>query len=159
LIKKQEATSSPSTPLASHDAVPLHAPQRQSGPDYPDWKALHDIIVLQVIGTVSASLVVSLAVIISVFMLLRRSREQVPALVQVHAPPSPPPAQSEMPPAPVLVEVEPTAQPFDLGQTYEEERRLKAEAEIQREQAVLRTIFEDNLRLRQQLIEQAAVAA
>ena len=159
LTKEKEATSSHSTPLASHDATPLHAPQQQVGPDGPDWKALHDIVVLQVIGTVSASLLVSLAIVVSVFVLLRRSREQMPALVQVGAPPSTPLAQSEMPPAPEFIAEEPTAQPFDLGRTFEEERRLKAEAEIQQERAVLRTIFENNLRLRQQLIEQEAAVA
>jgi hypothetical protein len=44
-----------------------------------------------------------------------------------------------------------TAQPFELGPTYEEERRQREEAERQREQAVLQHVYEDNVRLREQL--------
>jgi hypothetical protein len=48
-------------------------------------------------------------------------------------------------------EVETTAQPFELGPTYEEERRQREEAERQREQAVMQHVYEDNVRLREQL--------
>jgi hypothetical protein len=48
-------------------------------------------------------------------------------------------------------EVESTAQPFDLGPTYEEERLQREEAERQRELAVLQHVFEDNVRLREEL--------
>jgi hypothetical protein len=43
-----------------------------------------------------------------------------------------------------------TAQPFDLGMTYEEERRLQQEALLHQEEALLRTIFEQNVQLREQ---------
>jgi hypothetical protein len=110
--------------------------------------------VLQLIGTVSASLMVSLAIVISVLVLLRRLREQLPALVRVDAPPPmSQPVQSGPPAVPDFFVEETTAQPFDLGPTYEEERLLKEEAERQQEQAVLRSVFEDNLKLHQQLIE------
>jgi hypothetical protein len=141
-------------------AAPPHAAQGGEGQDWPDRKALYDIAVLQVIGTVSTSLMVCLATVVSVFVLLRRLREQLPALVRVEAPrPIPPLVQPETPPAPEFFIEEMTAQPFDLGLTYEEESRLKDEAERQQEQAVLRTVLEDNLRLRQQLIELEAAAA
>jgi hypothetical protein len=110
--------------------------------------------VLQVIGTVTASLMVSLAIVISVFVLLRRLRDQLPALVRVDSLSPPPPVeQAAMPVAPEVIIEETTAQPFDLGPTYEEERLLKEEAERQQEQAVLRSVFEENLKLRQELIE------
>lgn len=112
----------------------------------------------------SASLMVSLAIVVSVFVLRRRMREQLPALLRVDAPPTAVPIASplappEMSPNPETFAEESTAQPFDLGPSYQEERRLKEEAERQQEQAVLRTIFEDNLRLRQQLIELESAAA
>jgi hypothetical protein len=100
---------------------------------------------------------VSLAIVVSVFVLLRRLREQLPALVEraamVTAVAQPPLVQAETPAVPDFFVEETTAQPFDLGPTYEEERLLKEEAERQQEQAVLRSVFEDNLKLRQQLIE------
>jgi hypothetical protein len=117
-------------------------------------------VILQVIGTVSASLFVSLAIVVSVFLLLRRLREQLPALVRVDAPPAPPlPVQPQTLTAPEVFVEETTAQPFDLGLTYEEERRLKEETVREREQAVLRSIFEANLTLRQQLVELKTAAA
>jgi hypothetical protein len=48
-------------------------------------------------------------------------------------------------------EQETTAQPFDLGPTYEEERLQREEAERLREKAVLQHVYEDNVRLREQL--------
>ena len=48
-------------------------------------------------------------------------------------------------------EPETTAQPFDLGPTYAEERLQREEAERQREKAVLQRVYEDNVRLREQL--------
>jgi hypothetical protein len=56
-------------------------------------------------------------------------------------------------------EVESTAQPFDLGPTYEEERLQREEAERQRELAVLQHVFEDNVRLREELGQLAGADA
>jgi hypothetical protein len=56
-------------------------------------------------------------------------------------------------------EVKTTAQPFELGPTYEEDRRQREEAERQREQAVLQHVYEDNVRLREQLEEGPAAEA
>jgi hypothetical protein len=103
---------------------------------------------------------VSLAIVISVFVLLRRLREQLPALVRLDVPsPMPQPVQAGTPAVPDFFVEETTAQPFDLGPTFEEERLLKEEAERQQEQAVLRSVFEDNLKLQQQLIELEMAAA
>jgi hypothetical protein len=46
---------------------------------------------------------------------------------------------------------ETTAQPFDPGPSYEEERRQSEEAERLRERAVLQHVYEDNVRLLAQL--------
>ena len=54
---------------------------------------------------------------------------------------------------------ETTAQPFDLGPTYAEERLQREEAERQREKAVLQRVYEDNVRLREQLEEGPAAEA
>jgi hypothetical protein len=52
-----------------------------------------------------------------------------------------------------------TAERFELGPTYEEEMRMRQEAERQREEALVRQMFEDNLRLRQQLAQLPAEAS
>jgi len=44
-----------------------------------------------------------------------------------------------------------TAEAFDLGLTYEEEKRLQDQALVQLEQAVLQQIFEDNRQLQQEI--------
>ena len=43
------------------------------------------------------------------------------------------------------------AQPFELGPTFEEEQKLKEEALRQQEEALLRHIFEENVRLREDI--------
>jgi hypothetical protein len=153
--KEREAVG----PAAPALPAPLSATESREGLDWSARNALYDIAVLQVIATVSASLMVSLAIILSVFVLLRRLRAQLPAFVRVDAPLPAPPPQAEPPLAREAVADEPAAETFDLGLTYEEERRLKEEADRQHEQAVLRTIFEDNIRLRQQLMEVEMAAA
>lgn len=45
-----------------------------------------------------------------------------------------------------------TAQQFDLGPTFEEEQKLLAEAERQKEEAILRQLFDQNQVLREQLV-------
>jgi hypothetical protein len=49
-------------------------------------------------------------------------------------------------------EEEYTAQQFELGPTYEEELRLKEQGRQQQEEALLRQVFEENVRLREQLV-------
>ncbi len=46
---------------------------------------------------------------------------------------------------------EETGELFELGPTYEEEQRLKATQEREQEQAVLHQLFEQNLRLQEEL--------
>jgi hypothetical protein len=53
---------------------------------------------------------------------------------------------------PARREEEYTAQPFELGSTDEEEMRLKEHACHQQEEALLRRVFEENVRLREQLV-------
>jgi hypothetical protein len=48
-----------------------------------------------------------------------------------------------------------SAQPFDLGPSYEEERRAKEEALLKQEEAVLRHVFDENLRLQEQIETEA----
>jgi hypothetical protein len=52
-----------------------------------------------------------------------------------------------------------TGERFELGPTYEEEMRMRQEAEKQREAAILRHIFEENMRMRLQLEHLPAEAA
>ncbi len=82
----------------------------------------------------------------------------LPAGVVLPAAASPAPA----PPAsvaPAESELEPTGQPFDLGPTYEEELQLRQEQAQQQDGAVLRQLFEDNLKLREELKQAEAVPA
>jgi hypothetical protein len=153
--KEESGPSAPTLPAPPSAATP-RATQESGGQDRPAGNVLYDIAVLQAISTISASLMVSLAIVVSVFVLRRRLREPFPSFVQVNAPPL---AQPEPPPAPEFRAEKPAEQTFDLGLTYEEERRLQEEADWQQEQAVLQTIFEDNVKLRQQLIELEAAAA
>jgi hypothetical protein len=64
------------------------------------------------------------------------------AYVPATAPPAAPPP-SAAPPS--------TAQPFDIGPTYEEEMALRAEADRQAEAAVLQRIYDDNVKLRDEV--------
>lgn len=157
--KAAAGTLIPIAPASSRTAEP-RSTQGDETQDRSDRDALYNMAVLQVIATVAASLIVSVAIVVSVFVVLRRLGQEMPALVRV---PAPALAQSEPPPMPLLVPPpiaeESTAETFDLGLTYEEERRLQEEAERQQEQAVLRTIFEDNLKLRQQLSQLELAAA
>jgi hypothetical protein len=58
------------------------------------------------------------------------------------------PAQAApAPPPPRTTEPELTGEAFDLGPTYEEERQQRQQQGQRQEQAVLRQLFEDNLRL------------
>ncbi len=52
-----------------------------------------------------------------------------------------------------------TGEKFDLGPTYEEERLAKQEAELLREKAILQEIFEENLRLQEELRSQLETAS
>lgn len=152
---KQKEAVEPATPTLP---APPSATTRREVADGSTRNALYDIAVVQVIATVSASLMVSLAIILSVFVLLRRLRVELPAFVRVETP-LPETTQVEPPLEREVGTDIPLAETFDLGLTYEEERRLKEEADLQHEQAVLRTIFEDNIRLRQQLREVEMAAA
>jgi hypothetical protein len=42
-------------------------------------------------------------------------------------------------------------QPFDIGPSYEEELRTRNQEKQQRESAILMEIFQDNLRMREQV--------
>jgi hypothetical protein len=53
-------------------------------------------------------------------------------------------------------EPEPTGEQFDLGPSYEEEKRAKEEALHQQEMAVLQQIFEDNRKLLEEIEESSA---
>jgi hypothetical protein len=64
-----------------------------------------------------------------------------------------PAAPPGLQPAPEAVVWEDTASNFDLGPTYEEEMRQREAAALDQEQAVLRQLFEQNVRLREQIGE------
>jgi hypothetical protein len=65
--------------------------------------------------------------------------------------------EAALPPATAANE-EQTAQAFDLGPSYEEEKRAKEEAQRQQEEALLRHIFDENVQLREQIDGQADAA-
>jgi hypothetical protein len=50
-------------------------------------------------------------------------------------------------------EPESTAEQFELGPTYDEELKSRQDQEQHQEQAVLRQLFEDNLKLRRDVAE------
>ena len=55
------------------------------------------------------------------------------------------------PEAPPAAEAAPTGEQFDLGPSYEEEQQAKADAIRQQELAILQHIYEENLRLHQEI--------
>ena len=69
-----------------------------------------------------------------------------PATQTAAATPSPPSAPADIEETQMT-----TARPFDLGPTFEEERGLREQDVQQQEAGVLRQLFEDNLKLRDQI--------
>jgi hypothetical protein len=63
------------------------------------------------------------------------------------------PGHLAAPPDDTPDELPSTAQPFDLGPTYEEERAAREDAVQLQEQALLQEVFEQNLRLRDELAQ------
>jgi hypothetical protein len=101
-------------------------------------------------ASTAAGVVVALALSFAGLLLLRRlgvalpiGWQQVPAAAPAVAPPA------EHIPEPVTdFDRVPD---FDLGPTYAEEARLREEAAREQERAVLRQIFEQNVRLREEI--------
>lgn len=61
------------------------------------------------------------------------------------------PEATEAPQPTLPAEEEPTAERFELGPTYEEEQQARAEEQRHKELAVLQQVFEDNVRLRDEI--------
>jgi hypothetical protein len=103
-----------------------------------------------------------LAHVAALLFLLHRYGSRLGPLFRVELTSPMPPMSQSPPPAeePVVIHTravgytgrgETTGESFDLGPSYEEERRQKEEAVQQQEQAVLQQILEQNLRLREQI--------
>jgi hypothetical protein len=102
-----------------------------------------------------AALLVSLPVFcVAVYILLRKFRFVLPAVAPAEARWEPAPQPGGLTQQPADGPVDPARQ-FDMGPSYEEERQLREEAARQQEQAVLQHLYEQNLRLREQIGELA----
>jgi hypothetical protein len=169
--KPAVATAPPAPPPSS--PAPVHSPAEDKGEGPTSF--LYQVAVVQLVSVIGSLVVGPVVVLLALLFLLRRFKgagsllrvevvnSGTPAPTFVYGGPAPWPApvpaaggdgaevrlpSAAAPPEP---EVETTAQPFELGPTYEEERRQREQAQQQREQAVFQHVYEDNVRLREQL--------
>jgi len=174
-VPVQEAA--PPAPAAPEAAKPAAHPEERpapttvviNSPAAPRATAantLHDVTLLHAVIAVAAFVLGPLVSLLAVLFLLRRYTARngplfriefvnngqglalvgpgAGAAVETHRVTVPAPAAAaEEPPS--------TAQRFDLGPTYEEELALRQQAEQQQQEATLRHIFEENMKLREQL--------
>lgn len=130
---------------------------------------MHDLTLLHAIIAVAAFVVGPLVSVLAVLFLLRRYTgrngplvrvefvngqgltlvSQAAGAVESHRVPVPAPAE----PAPVPDELAGTAQRFDIGPTFAEEHQQREQSQRQQQEATLRHIFEENLKLRGQIAE------
>jgi hypothetical protein len=157
-----------------HDASPSPAAPRLAENDGQDVRVnrmLFNTILVQSLALLAAVFVVPSLVLLALCLVVRRALGRSGSLVRIEVvgaagafgaavagpaqPAGPPPAPEPAPPAPAAetpaVPEEWTAEPFELGPTYEEEQRLRDEAQKQQEEALLRRLFEENLKLQEQL--------
>ncbi len=170
-VKAEKPAAAPSPP-APPSAPPAPAAEEKARPaaeaqgDGPS-KLLYSVALVQVLSALGSLVVGPLVLLAALLVVLRRYKgagsllrvevvnSGTPAPTIIYGGPAPPPAAGDdgaeaRPPAEVG-EPETTAQPFDLGLTYEEEQSQREEAERLRERAVLQHVYEDNVRLREQL--------
>jgi hypothetical protein len=130
-------------------------------------------VLVQLVSVLAALLIVLAALLVLFFWVLRRFSRANGPLIRLecvntlppgqggylvadlgrylpvgggHAAPGPPPAGRTE---------EELGQPFDLGPSYEEERQMKQQAARQQEEALLRQLAEENIRLQEQLTDDA----
>lgn len=120
---------------------------------------------LSAVSTLLGTILTPLAVLAGVWIVVRYLQGRSGPLIRIEhiggvyaapvAPienPGPPnPYTIEMPPTPI--EETSTAQTFELGPTFEEERLAREQQAQQQEEGVLRQLFDDNIKLQKQLME------
>lgn len=155
--------------------APLPAPEEKPRPTAEGQgegpsKFLVHVALVQVLSVLGSLVVGPLVLLVALLFVLRRFKgagsllrvevvnSGTPAPTFVYGGPAAWPAPAAggdgaeaHPPAEAPAEPDTTAQQFDLGPTYEEERLQREEAERLRERAVLQHVYEDNVRLREQL--------
>jgi len=172
-------------PAALRGAPESAAPATTIAPAAPGGDTEHGFVnnaLLQVVGVFAASFIGPLVLVLLLFLILRRQRRRDGALfrIEVVGNPAPatafwvaatptvtpptgpasvstaatPPAETEQAEAVPPAE---TGERFDIGPSYEDELRLREERKRQQEEAVLRQLFEENVRLREQMDQEAAV--
>ena len=132
-------------------------------------QALHAVTLLHAVIAVAVFVIGPLLSVLAVLFLLRRFTARNGPLVRVEfvsngqeltlvRPTAPTTVESHrvvlpepVPLAPDAREQPSTAQRFDLGPTYEEELQIREQSGRQQDDATLRHIFEENLKLREQI--------
>ncbi len=155
----------PAAPAAVAPARPAEPPEAVSN------FYLSRIALVQLVSFFAALFIGPLVVVFGLFFLLRRYGARYGPLFRIEtttthvggayvpAGPAPaaPPADFDpaalREPAVAAVEEESTAETFELGPTFEDERLQQEEAARQREQAMLQHVFEQNMQLRQEIGE------
>jgi hypothetical protein len=151
--RDEETTDhSPGAPPAAPSSAP--EPRDLPPPESFPYKAA----LLHFVST-AAAIIVALGVFCAGLLLLRRLGVSLPvgswpgpAGGGANAMPVPDPGTEPVPEAVTNFDL---ASNFDLGPTYADEARQRKEAAREREQALLRQFFEQNLRLREQIGEPA----
>jgi hypothetical protein len=153
--------------------APAVAPPAAHAEEGPSRSFLYRIALVQVLSILGALVLGPLVLLAALCYVLRRYTSAPGALFRVEVVNSLAPGTAMIVPAPAagqggVPEVEAaaalaepaqeagapeasTAEQFDLGPTYEEERLLQEAAARQAEEALLRHIYEENVRLREQI--------
>ena len=154
-------TESPPAP-----AAPKHREPRPHVEDNPSSSgaALYHIAVAQLICTLVAVVVGPLLVVLTLCALLRRHSRRHGPLIRIEfangqfptylaMPPAPaaPPRVETVPASTAIEESPSTAETFDLGPTYDDELRMKEQSLRQQEQAIVQQLFEQNVKLQEDL--------
>jgi hypothetical protein len=151
-------------PLKEREAAPSIATTvSPAAPRGEGWArgdlALYHIAGAQLICTLVAVIVVPFVVVLSVWVFLRRYSARHGPLFRIDFANVPVAAPAAAPSRTQAAESPSTAEAFDLGPTYEDELRMKEEALRQQEEAIVRHLVDQNVKLREQLGELHAASA
>jgi hypothetical protein len=161
-VTAQALPKSPTAPAAPPPAAAAPAAPRTAPPEAPANPYVLNIALGQLIGTLAAFLVGPVVLLLGLLYFLRRCGRTGPLfrveLVNAHGPFVAVQAagaveqrmRGGLPVADDDSDLG-SAQKFDLGPTYEEEMRHRSEAQRQQEEALLRHIFDENVKLREQI--------
>ncbi|HZZ79657.1 MAG TPA: hypothetical protein VFE62_14145, partial [Gemmataceae bacterium] len=145
-------------------------PPQASIPPSPPTATLIGKTLLDVVVILAVAIIVPLVSLVGLFLLLGRHAKRFGPLVRIEysgtpmvvgpyrmdapggAEPTPPSENNRFAEALAAENAEEiTAEQFDIGPSFEEERLLKEEQVKQQEDALLQQLFEDNLRMYDQL--------